>query len=171
MLESERVVLLRENARAGRRCAALTEDAEAMAAEAAFMRRKAGELARCLLMRVREEQRVCALSRKIEDLQGQIYGLEKRNSEYHKQLQQSKVIESNDESSTSCSSRSSTSGSVKRTKKKRNEVVFEGCFRKLKLNTNQKVIKKKRDEKGILCWWDRVKSMDLFLCGVTSNSA
>ncbi|KAK6921336.1 Protein Networked (NET), actin-binding (NAB) domain [Dillenia turbinata] len=81
VLESERLILLTENARLGYRVAALAEENEGLAAEAALMKRKAGELARCVL-KMRDDHRVCMLSRKIEDLQAQIYGLEKRNKDY-----------------------------------------------------------------------------------------
>ncbi|KAJ3690164.1 hypothetical protein LUZ61_019328 [Rhynchospora tenuis] len=81
VLESERMVLLGENARLGFRAAAAGEEAAAMAAELGYMRHKAAELAR-LVVKLREEHRVCMLGRKIEGLQSHIYGLEKRNREY-----------------------------------------------------------------------------------------
>lgn len=81
VLESERMVLLGENARLGFRAAAAGEEAAAMAAELGYMRHKAAELAR-LVVKLREEHRVCMLGRKIEGLQLQIYSLEKRNREY-----------------------------------------------------------------------------------------
>ncbi|XP_058090378.1 kinase-interacting family protein-like [Magnolia sinica] len=85
VLESERMVLLSENARLGYQAAAITEENKELASEAVFMKRKATELARCML-KMRDDHRVCMLSRKIEDLQGQIYGLEKRNKEYYELL-------------------------------------------------------------------------------------
>ncbi|XP_078161519.1 kinase-interacting family protein-like [Carex rostrata] len=81
VLESERMVLLGENARLAYRAAAAGEEAAAMAAELGYMRHKAAELAR-LVVKLREEHRVCMLGRKIEGLQSQIYGLEKRNRQY-----------------------------------------------------------------------------------------
>lgn len=80
VLESERVVLLTENARLGFKAKAIAEENEELASEVGFMRRKAGELAQCVV-KLREDHRVCMLGRKIESLQAKIYGLEKRNRE------------------------------------------------------------------------------------------
>ncbi|XP_038977020.1 kinase-interacting family protein-like [Phoenix dactylifera] len=80
VLESERMVLLGENARLGFRAAAAEEEGRAVAAELGYMRRKAAELAR-LVVKLREDHRVCLLGRKIEALQGQIFGLERRSRE------------------------------------------------------------------------------------------
>lgn len=85
LLESERMVLLGENARMGFRAAAAEEEARAMAAGAAYMRRKAVELER-MVIKMREDHRVCLLGRKIEGLQGQIYGLERRNRECYEAM-------------------------------------------------------------------------------------
>ncbi|KAK1326443.1 hypothetical protein QJS10_CPA01g00123 [Acorus calamus] len=85
VLESERMVLLNENARLGFRATALSEESERLAAEVSFMRRKAGELARCVL-KMRDDHRVCILSRRIEGLQGQIFALEKRNVECYQAM-------------------------------------------------------------------------------------
>ncbi|KAJ0492842.1 putative protein Networked (NET), actin-binding (NAB) [Helianthus annuus] len=72
VLESERVVLSNENSR--------------LASESLFMKRKAGELARCVLLERTEDERVFALSRKIDELQGQIHTLKKQNKEYYDKL-------------------------------------------------------------------------------------
>ncbi|KAJ8559743.1 hypothetical protein K7X08_003801 [Anisodus acutangulus] len=85
LLESERLILLNENARLGYKVASLMEENKGLSLESLFMKRKVAELARCILNR-REDHRVCVLSRKVEDLQGQIYGLERRNKEYYEQL-------------------------------------------------------------------------------------
>ncbi|KAG9442304.1 hypothetical protein H6P81_018158 [Aristolochia fimbriata] len=85
VLESERMVLLSENARLGFRAAAMAEENKDLASEAAFMKRKATELARCVV-KMRDDHRVCLLSRRIEDLQGQIHGLEKRNRDCCEQV-------------------------------------------------------------------------------------
>ncbi|RAL49135.1 hypothetical protein DM860_017165 [Cuscuta australis] len=85
VLESERLILLNENARLGYQVSGLVEENKGLASESAFMKRKAAELARCLL-KMREDHRVFVLSRKLEDLQGQIHGLERRNREYYAQL-------------------------------------------------------------------------------------
>lgn len=181
VLESERLVLLNENARLEYRAVALAEENKGLASESIFMRRKAGELARCVL-KMREEQRVCMLSGKIEDLQGQIHGLEKRNKEYYDQLVMrrrttttSGKLGEHDESSSSTSS-SSIHVHVdqkKKKKKKKNEVVFESCFQMRKLN--QRLMKRiinsqsqsgSKGNNGGSNWWERVKSMDLFLCGL-----
>ncbi|CAL4920346.1 unnamed protein product [Urochloa decumbens] len=80
VLESERLVLLGENARLGFRASAAEEEAAAAAAELGYTRRRAAEMAR-LLVKLREDHRVCMLGRKIEALQAQVYGLELRNRE------------------------------------------------------------------------------------------
>ncbi|XP_042387184.1 kinase-interacting family protein-like [Zingiber officinale] len=80
VLEAERMVLLGENARLGFLAAAAEEKARVMGAELGYMRRQAAELAR-VLVKLREDHRVCLLGRKIEGLQAQIYGLELRNRE------------------------------------------------------------------------------------------
>lgn len=80
VLESERMVLLTENARLGTRAAAVEEENEGLSAEVGYLRRTAEELARCVV-KLREDHRVCMLGRKIQELQAQIYALEKRNRE------------------------------------------------------------------------------------------
>jgi hypothetical protein len=80
VLESERLVLLGENARLGFRVSAAEEEAAAAAAELGYMRRRAGEMAR-LVVKLREDHRVCMMGRKVEALQAQVYGLELRNRE------------------------------------------------------------------------------------------
>ncbi|CAL9201617.1 unnamed protein product [Musa hybrid cultivar] len=62
VLEAERMVLLGENARLGFRAAAAEEEARAV-------------------VKLREDHLVCLLGWRIEGLQAQIYGLERRNRE------------------------------------------------------------------------------------------
>ncbi|XP_074563357.1 kinase-interacting family protein-like [Curcuma longa] len=81
VLEAERMVLLGENARLGFLAASAEEKARAVAAELGYMRRRAADLAG-VVVKLREDHRVCLLGRKIEGLQAQIYGLERRNREY-----------------------------------------------------------------------------------------
>ncbi|PKA55040.1 hypothetical protein AXF42_Ash003677 [Apostasia shenzhenica] len=90
VLESERMALLGENARLAYQAAAATEEASGLAAEAVYMRRKAAELARCML-KMREDHRVCLLGRKIEGLQAQIYGLERKNRECYEAMAKRQV--------------------------------------------------------------------------------
>ncbi|CAJ1952265.1 unnamed protein product [Sphenostylis stenocarpa] len=85
VLESERIVLLNENASLSYRINTLVEENKELASESVFIKRKAGELAKCVL-KMREDHRVYMLHRKIEDLQVQIHGLEKRNKEYYEKL-------------------------------------------------------------------------------------
>ncbi|KAL6649055.1 hypothetical protein ACP70R_013279 [Stipagrostis hirtigluma subsp. patula] len=85
VLESERLVLLGENARLGFRASAAEEEAAAAAAELGYTRRRAAELAR-LVVKLREDHRVCMLGRKIEALQAQVYGLELRNRECYETM-------------------------------------------------------------------------------------
>ena len=80
VLESERMVLLTENSRLGNRATSAEEENEGLSAEVAYLRRTAEELSRCVV-KLREDHRVCMLGRKIQDLQSQIYALEKRNRE------------------------------------------------------------------------------------------
>ncbi|URE03687.1 KIP1-like protein [Musa troglodytarum] len=80
VLEAERLVLLGENARLEFRARAAEQEARAVAAELVYIRRRAAELAR-VVVKLREDHRVCLLGRKIEDLQAQIYSLERRNRE------------------------------------------------------------------------------------------
>lgn len=79
LLESERLILLNENARLGYKVASLIEENKGLSNESLFMKRKAVELAGCML-NMREDHRVWVLSRKVED---QIYGPERRNKEYY----------------------------------------------------------------------------------------
>lgn len=152
VLESERLILLNDNAKLGYRVTALVEENKGLASESMFMKRKASELARCVL-KMREDHRVYMLNRKIENLQEQIYGLEKRNKEYYEQL-------------------------VRRDQRfeeeKKNgddDVALHGCFKMEKLGRRLK--KKKADDSSCVGgkrgdgWWERVMTMDLFLCGLS----
>ncbi|CAN4085432.1 unnamed protein product [Withania somnifera] len=161
---------LLDNATLGCKVAALMEENKAVSSETSFMKRKAAELARCIL-KMREDHRVCMLSQKIEDLQGQIYGLEKRNKEYYEQL-----VKHEEEKT-----RSSKSIKAKR------EVSMKYCFKvpedvagitrsfsfgnqkkgggDLQGNTNAEVKKK------VPKLWDRVKKFDIFFCGPSFNTA
>lgn len=144
VLESERLILLNENARLGYKISTLMEENKGLAAESMFMKRKANELARCIL-KMREDQRVSILSRRIEDLQGQIYGLEKRNREYYEQLvKRDQVIEQRFTVENLINSKTKKSNTPKR-----NNGYGEGSSGK-----NQR--------KSSL--WNRFKSFDLFAC-------
>lgn len=85
VVELEREIVEKENVRLGYQVTALLEENRGLASEAVMMKRKAGELARCLIA-MREDHGVCALIRKIEHLEAQIHGLEKRNHEFYRQL-------------------------------------------------------------------------------------
>ncbi|KAL6183358.1 hypothetical protein ACLB2K_044769 [Fragaria x ananassa] len=170
VLESERLILLNENSKLGYRVGALVEENKALASESMFMRRKAGELARCLLQ-MREDRRVSMLSRKIEDLQGQIYGLEKRNKEYYQQLvskdhsQQGSV----EEERISSINKKKTRKGIGRSS---NEVDFHVCFQIGKMKRRGGTVTRGTgaDKKGS-SWWGKIKNMDLFLCGLNRTSA
>lgn len=156
VLESERLMLLNENASLGYRVTALVEENKGLASESMFMKRKASELARCVL-KMREDHRVFMLNRKIEDLQGQVYGLERRNKEYYEQLVKKDQPVKQDK------------GCIE---KNAYDVGLDGCFKTEVIN--QKL--KKGDRNGIgkgsvggkrrSSLWERVKNMDLFLCGL-----
>lgn len=85
VLESERLVLLGENARLGFRASAAEDEAAAAAAELGYARRRAAEMAR-LVVKLREDHRVCMLGRKAEALQAQVYALELRNRECYEAM-------------------------------------------------------------------------------------
>ncbi|KAK9707058.1 hypothetical protein RND81_07G169900 [Saponaria officinalis] len=143
VLESERMILLNENAELRFKVKALVEENKGLASESMFMKRKAGELARCVL-NMRKDYRVCVLSRKIEDLQGKIYGLERRNREYHLRL--AKHEKGRCPSSEEVGATMNDGGGI------RAETCFQGrCD----------------DKKGVKFskWWSKIKCSDLlFLC-------
>ncbi|CAO2842044.1 unnamed protein product [Amaranthus hypochondriacus] len=156
VLESERMILLNENAGLRYKVGALIEENKGLASESMFMKRKAGELARCVL-KMREDHRVCMLSRKIEELQGKIQGLEKRNREYYQQLVTREKLQC-----VSCKEGVGTSmGEVLKSKDSIVEgVSTETCFQGEK---DQASITKKSVR--ISKFWDKVKNSEfLFLC-------
>ncbi|XP_023519353.1 kinase-interacting family protein-like [Cucurbita pepo subsp. pepo] len=164
VLESERLILLNENARLGYRVASLMEENKGLVAESVFTKRKASEMARCML-KLRDDQRVYLLNQKIEDLQAQIYGLEKRNKEYYDQLV--KTDKAMEESR--CSSKHKDHNG--------DEVTLEACFQigKLKsrrdsgVNNNSLSDKRSNSRRKTYRWWAKVKSMDMFLCGHSTD--
>ncbi|KAJ0104626.1 hypothetical protein Patl1_19400 [Pistacia atlantica] len=170
LLESERAILMNENVNLEYRVGSLEEENKSLAAEAMFMKRKAGELARVVL-RMREDHRVCILSQKIEDLQEQIYGLEKRNKEYYKMLVKSEHQQQQQEEMMMSRSKSG--------KVKSHEVVtLEGCFQsggeKLKLKKSKSALwtsdcVKEDGKKKASKWWGKVKNVDLFSCGLNPS--
>ncbi|XP_021747377.1 kinase-interacting family protein-like [Chenopodium quinoa] len=153
VLESERLILLNENAGLRYKVGALIDENKGLASESMFMKRKAGELARCVL-KMREDHRVCMLSRKIEELQGKIYGLERRNREYYQQL-----VKQEKTQCSSCKETGNTSmGEVLKTKDVE-AVSTEACFQEDKERNIYK--------KGVRIskFWEKVKNSDLlFLC-------
>ncbi|KAK9117908.1 hypothetical protein Scep_016001 [Stephania cephalantha] len=156
VLESERLVLLGENARLGYSVNALTDENKGLTREVMLMKRKAGDLARCVL-KMRADHRVCLLVRRIEDLQCQVYGLEKKNREYSEQLMEKKTEESE------CMEKNHASDGAAVTEKSK-----MGSNRWVKAETifSKKASKTDSNKK----WWGKVKKMDLFfLCGPNSN--
>ncbi|CAA3003318.1 kinase-interacting family protein-like [Olea europaea var. sylvestris] len=160
VLESERSILLNDNATLGYRLSALAEENKGLVSESLFMKRKAAELARCLL-KTREDHRVFVLSRKIEDLQGQIYGLEKRNKEYYEQLVKQDEKKNKGKK---------TNGKTK------DQVSLDDCF-KVRASAAANVKKDFKHQDGGVegarasRLWNRVKKMDLFSCGPHLNSS
>ncbi|XP_022889944.1 kinase-interacting family protein-like [Olea europaea var. sylvestris] len=154
VLESERLILLNDNATLGYRLSSLAEENKGLVSESLFLKRKAAELARCLL-KTREDHRVFVLSRKIEDLQGQIYGLEKRNKEYYEQLvkQDEQKIKAK-----------------KKTGRIKGQVSLDNCF-KVRASAAANVKRDFKPKHGgvegarVSKLWNRVKKMDLFSCG------
>nr|XP_027126165.1 kinase-interacting family protein-like [Coffea arabica] len=168
VLESERLILLNENASLVYRVNALLEENKGLTSESLFMKRKAADLARCVL-KLREDHRVCMLSRKIEDLQGQICGLEKKNKDYYDQL-----VKHEEE-------KKSKAITVKTNSKSPAEVTLEDCFhvnedvscfgslanmKKGCLPTNGSINRGRRASR----LWNRVKKIDFFLCVPHVNS-
>ncbi|XP_022998697.1 kinase-interacting family protein-like isoform X1 [Cucurbita maxima] len=163
VLESERLILLNENARLGYRVASLMEENKGLVAESVFMKQKASEMARCML-KLRDDHRAYLLNQKIEDLQGQIYGLEKKNREYYEKL--AKIDKTMVESIS------------KNKEHNGNEVTLEACFqiRKLKSKRHHSGVinnsgsdRKSNSGRKTYRWWAKVKSMDMFLCGHSTN--
>lgn len=161
VLESERVVLLNENAGLSYRVNTLVEENKELASESVFIKRKAGELAKCVL-KMREDHRVYMLHKKIEDLQAQIHGLEKRNKEYYERLLRK---ESNDEDG-GCKGKKNGEGGialevhVQMEKPRRFKWKEGGSSRK---NCDGK-------NKGHSLW-KKLKNMDLLLCGTNPTCA
>lgn len=163
VLESERLILLNENARLGYKVNALVGENKGLASESLFMKRKAGELARCVL-KMREDHRVCMLSRKIEDLQGQIYGLERRNKEYHEQLmKRDQPVEVQELKS---------KDKMKKKKTETKKLGLDGWFHVHKLKTveNADVHVNGKDDGKAIKWWGRLKILDSFICGTNPTS-
>ncbi|CAN4099201.1 unnamed protein product [Withania somnifera] len=146
LLELERLILLNENARLGYQVASLMEENKGLSTESLFMNRKVAELARCMLNR-REDHRACVLSRKVEDLQGQIYGLERRNKEYYEQLL-----------------------NHEQEKRSRSSMRLKGCFKVPEKTVFGNVKKGEQRNVGaevgkkVPKLWDRVKKLDIFRC-------
>ncbi|XP_027359158.1 kinase-interacting family protein-like isoform X2 [Abrus precatorius] len=156
VLESERIVLLNENASLSYRVNTLVEENKELASESVFIKRKAGELAKCVL-KMREDHRVYLLHRKIEDLQAQIHGLEKRNKEYYERLLR-------------------RDGEEDDSKVKTNEgIALEVCVQMEKLRRfkwkDGNTSGKKYDGKKGHSLWKKLKNMDLLLCGTNPTCA
>ncbi|KAE9586117.1 putative protein Networked (NET), actin-binding (NAB) [Lupinus albus] len=156
VLESERLVLLNENASLSYRVNTLVEENKGLASESVFIKRKAGELAKCV-MKMREDHRVYMLHKKIEDLQAQIHGLEKRNNEYYE-----KLLRRDD---------SLEDGSCMRSKGKNggDGIAFEVSvqmekFRRFKWKDS--ISRKDSEVKKVPSLWKKLKNMDLLLCGM-----
>ncbi|XP_076885660.1 kinase-interacting family protein-like [Bidens hawaiensis] len=169
VLESERVVLSNENSR--------------LASESLFMKRKAGELARCVLQEQTEDEHVLTLSRKIDDLQGKISELKKKNKEYYDKLMKqemqvnknerkknnmrSLIMKNNGVSDESSDSNISWSGedetgcSVSSTS---NSSTCTSLVQVMK-GGKKKQLTRGSDGKKRYGLWDRVKKFDLFTCG------
>ncbi|KAM3247333.1 kinase-interacting family protein isoform X1 [Capsicum annuum] len=171
VMESERLILLNENATLGYKVATLMEENNVVSSESLFMKKKAGELAKCIL-RMREDHRVCMLSRKIEDLQGQIYGLEKRNKEYYDQL----VKHEEEKTRRSKSMKVKGEVSMKYCFKVPEDVVV-GITRSFSFGNMKKGGGDQQGNatadgrKKVPKLWDRVKKFDFFFCGPNLNSA
>ncbi|GAV79754.1 KIP1 domain-containing protein [Cephalotus follicularis] len=158
--ESERIILVNDNIKLGYQVGSLLEENKGLASEAMFMKRKAAELARCVL-RMRADHRVFLLSQKVEYLQGQIYGLEKRNKEYYND----QLLMKGDQEVKQDRSRSNVK---EKNKNGDHEVVLGDCFH-FQLKKSNGGVSNDSNRKGICGikiipkWWDKVKNMDLFV--------
>ncbi|KMZ71146.1 Kinase interacting (KIP1-like) family protein [Zostera marina] len=156
VLESERMVLLTENARLGYQATETAEENEELLAEVDFVKKKAEELA-CCVTKLQEERKVFAMGRKIEDLQTQIYGLEKRNKECYEAM-----IEKEDEKTAMVNGLFAEIDRVKNENKRmREKIEFEEEEEEEELNTGGRRRSKRRK------WLaDVVKKVEgLVLCG------
>ncbi|KAL8257950.1 hypothetical protein R6Q59_029991 [Mikania micrantha] len=175
VLESERLVLTNENSR--------------LASESLFMKRKAGELARCVLLERSEDHRVFVLSRKIDDLQAQIYELEKRNKEYYDRLmkQQMEVkgnegkknnisinikrlmVKNNGDGgssdSMSWSGEDETGWSMSSTSNSSTCTSLAQVMKVKEKKQRQRYPRGSDGGKKGYGWWDRMKKLDVFMCG------
>lgn len=156
VLESERTILANENVNLSYKVSMLLEENRGLAAEAMFMKRKVAELGGCVL-RMREDFRVCVLSRKIEDLQQQICGLEKRNREYYEILIKRDVNNEREENKMKKMSGSEF-------------ITLEGCLTLKQRNSSLPVKEGKSsgggdDGRGKKLW-QKLKKMELFNCGL-----
>lgn len=157
VLESERLILLNDNATLEYRVTSILEENKGLASESLFLKRKASELARCVL-KMREDHRVYMLNQKIEDLQEQIYGLEKRNEYYEHFVKQDK----NTSKKVKCGKKVSLQdclqvrhGGVARLRK-----CFSANLEKDEQSPNG------GDEGGrVSKMWARIKKFDLLVCG------
>lgn len=182
VLESERLILLNENASLSFRLNALLDENKGLASESLFMKRKAADLARCVL-KMREDHRVCILSQKIEDLQGQIYGLEKRNKEYYEQLVK------HEEEKQGGGGTNANAKAVIKSKSTGGAVTLDDCFRVPeeavscfgKSSSNKGCLQfggeyndnktgKKKQKNRAPKLWDRMKKFDIFTCIPQINS-
>ncbi|CAL0323895.1 unnamed protein product [Lupinus luteus] len=157
VLESERLVLLNENASLSYRVNTLMEENNELMNESVFIKRKAGELAKCVV-KMREDHRVYLLHKKIEDLQAQINGLEKRNKEYYDRLLR----------------RDDSIGSKGKNGGGGDGFAFEvrvqmEKFRRFKWKDSSS--RKDSDVKKAPSLWKKLKNMDLLLCGMSPTCA
>ena len=166
VLESERLVLLNENASLGYRVSALTEENKGLASESVFIKKKAGELAKCVV-KMREDHRVYMLHKKIEDLQGQIHGLEKRNKEYCEKML--KGDNNKHEEDGCCSEKKSKNGGDGIAL----EIRFQMARLSRRFNWKDDNISEKNEENGKKSpsVWKRVKKMDFLMCGMNPTCA
>ncbi|KAI4341550.1 hypothetical protein MLD38_026262 [Melastoma candidum] len=150
VLESERMILLHENGRLGYKVSALVEENRDLVSESVYVKRMAGELARCMI-KMREDQKVSILSRRIEDLQGQVWVLEKKNKEYYEQL--------TGREQDACKQR-----------KGDREVTLQACLQLGKPNLKEgRAGKDGGSNQRSPKWWERIKRMDIFICGIQTD--
>lgn len=166
VLESERLMLLNENAKLRCQVKALVDENKDLASESMFVKKKASEMARVLL-KMREEQRVCMLSRKIEDLEEKIEGLEKKNKECHEQAVNKdyyqKIVNSEYYEQVAMKEHQ-----VKQNLKKKKKMMMLSWV-DLKVKKDESLKDDDSKKKGYKWWWGKVKGMDLFLCGCRSS--
>ncbi|KAF3619077.1 hypothetical protein FXO38_33086 [Capsicum annuum] len=144
VMESERLILLNENATLGYKVATLMEENNVVSSESLFMKKKAG----------------------------QIYGLEKRNKEYYDQLAKHEEEKTWRSKSMKFKREVSTKYCFKVPEDVVAGITRSFSFGNMKKGGGDQQGNAKADgRKKATKLWDRVKKFDIFFCGPNLNTA